>query len=144
MKNGSQQIPNIATTDVIIFMDFFFLAIKFSSLPSSLLPGIKDSKYKVQPLRLLSSPKSYVFFCALVWSRSSFYGPYLELGSSKVSKTFLCMQESGKWMVWHIGKPLYKKGTIEKVWNAWCRVILILCFPAANCVRQVSKLDFNF
>ena len=72
MKNGSQHIPNITTTDVIILMDFFFLAIKFSSLPSSLLPGIKDSKYKVQPLRLLSSPKSYMFFWALVWSRSSF------------------------------------------------------------------------
>ena len=46
MKNGSQQIPNITTTDVIILMDFFFLAIKFISLPSSLLPGIKDIKYK--------------------------------------------------------------------------------------------------
>ena len=52
MKNGSQQIPNITTTDVIILMDFFFLAIKFSSLPSSLLPGIKDTKYKVHPWRL--------------------------------------------------------------------------------------------
>ena len=52
MKNGSQQIPNITTTDVIILMDFFFLAIKFISLPSSLLPEIKDTKYKVHPWRL--------------------------------------------------------------------------------------------
>ena len=52
MKNGSQQIPNITTTDVIILMDFFFLAIKFKSLPSSLLPGIKDTKYKGHPCLL--------------------------------------------------------------------------------------------
>ena len=52
IKNGSQQIPNITTTDVIILIDFFFLAIKFISLPSSLLPGIKDTKYKVHPWRL--------------------------------------------------------------------------------------------
>ena len=69
----------------------------------------------------------------------SFYGPYLELGSSKVSKTFLCMQELDKWMVWHIGKHTYKTGTIEKVWNVWYRVILIMGFPALQTDNQNIK-----